>query len=63
MAIKGCKSVAEFYIRTWMKEQNLSFEYFTLEVKGNIGIISDKEGGIMKVEYDAKEKKVNAKEW
>ena len=56
--IKGCKSIAEYYIRRWMAEQNFAEGYFTLEMNGNIGTITDKVGGKLTLAYNPEKKAV-----
>lgn len=58
MAIKGCKSIAEYAIRKWLQEQNFSMEHFKLVVAGSEGILSDENGDTVKLVYDSDLKKV-----
>lgn len=52
MAIKGCKTIAEFYFRRWMEKWDFVNGYFTLEVKGNEGVIKDGDGKTLMLIYD-----------
>lgn len=36
MAIKGCKSIAEYAIRRWLDEQGFAMEYFELEDRKSV---------------------------
>lgn len=61
MTIKGCKSIAEYAMRRWMADHNFVSGYFTLEVTGNEGIITDKTGESIKLVYDTSDKCVYTK--
>ncbi len=56
MTIKGCKSIAEYAMRQWMADHNFVSGYFTLEVSGNNGVITDKNGDILNLVYDNQKK-------
>lgn len=56
MAIKGCKSIAEYAFRKWMIEQGFVDGYFTLETYGNNGVITDKAGNTLDLFYDSQRK-------
>lgn len=58
MAIKGAKSIAEYAIRKWMKEEGLALSFFTLEMNGNEGKLTDSQGNSMTLTYDPVEKMV-----
>ena len=62
MAIKGCKTIAEYAFRRWMVEQGFSDGYFSLEVTGNDAVIKDNNGDTLSLSYDSKEKCVFIKE-
>lgn len=51
MAIKGAKTIAEYAIRKWMQDHEFVMSYFTLEMKGNIGEITDMNGERMFLIY------------
>ena len=53
MAIRGCKSIAEFAFRRWMAENGFVSGYFTLDVVGNEGIIEDRTGATLRLSYDS----------
>ena len=56
MAIRGCKSIAEFAFRRWMAENGFVGGYFTLDVVGNEGIIEDRTGATLRLSYDSAER-------
>lgn len=62
MAIKGCKTIAEYAFRRWMVEQGFSDGYFSLEVSGNEAVIKDGNGDTLSLSYDGKEKRVCIKD-
>lgn len=62
MAIKGCKSIAEYAFRHWMREHLFVEGYFTLEVSGNTGIVKDRNGDVLELVYDNESKCVEVRE-
>lgn len=52
MAIKGCKSIAEYAFRRWMQEHLFAEGYFTLEIIGSDGTIRDRNGDTLELHYD-----------
>lgn len=62
MAIKGCKSIAEYAIRRWLDEQGFAMEYFELEVKGNEAELADNNGHKLHLVYDHERRLVHEKE-
>lgn len=62
MAIKGCKSIAEYAIRRWLQEQNFSMEHFKFVMGDNEGILSDENGDTIKLVYDSDLKQVYMEE-
>lgn len=60
MSIKEGKTIAEYVIRKWLIEQNFAVEYFTLTMKGNVGILTDQQGDTLKLIYDPSTKSVHA---
>ena len=62
MAIKGCKTIAEYAIRRWLESNNFAMQYFELEIKGNEGTITDLEGESMVLTYDSETGAVYIKE-
>ena len=52
MAIKGCKTIAEYAIRRWLESNNFAMQYFELEIKGNEGTVTDRAGESMTLVYD-----------
>lgn len=62
MAIKKCKTIAEYAIRKWMERENFVDVYFSLKMDGNIGTIEDMNGDTFVLVYDPKSKEVTVKE-
>lgn len=62
MTIKGCKSIAEYAIRRWMERENFAEGYFTVEMNGNEGTITDRTGDALVLVYDPVVKDVFVKE-
>lgn len=56
---KMSKTIAEFVIKKWMEENGFVMSEFSVEMNGNIGVITDKTGATMKVEYSPKTKEVS----
>lgn len=61
MTIKGCKSIAEYAIRRWMREQGFAEGYFSLEMDGASGVLKDNNGDTLTLVYDPTEKCVYVK--
>lgn len=61
--IKGCKTIAEYAFRRWMAAQEFADGYFTLEVTGNEGVITDRAGDTLLLVYDSERKYVSVKEF
>lgn len=59
MAIKGCKTIAEYAIRKWMLEQNFAVECFALTMDGNEGTLKDQVGESLVLVYDPGSKSVS----
>lgn len=53
------KTIPEFVIKEWMKKNGFVMSEFSLEVIGNVGIITDRTGGKMSVKYDPDTKEVS----
>ena len=51
MAIKGTKTIAEYAIRKWPNEQNFVTECVHLTMDGNVGTLTDQQGGTLKLVY------------
>lgn len=62
MAIKGCKSIAEYAIRRWLESNNFAMQYFELEMSGNEGTVTDRAGETMVLVYDSETKSVYIKQ-
>lgn len=60
--MKGCKTIAEYAIKKWMVDNGFVMEYFTVEMRGNDAVITDKTGDSMKVSYNPKTKMVETEE-
>lgn len=60
--IKGAKSIAEYAIRKWLHDQNFVMSCFNLEIKGNEGILTDKNSDAMTLVYDSSSKTVYVKD-
>lgn len=56
--MKGCRTVAEYVIKSWMEQNGFVMSEFTVNVAGNIAVITDKTGDSLKVRYDCESKKV-----
>lgn len=53
------RTIPEFVIREWMKKNQFEMSEFSLKVTGNIGIITDRTGATISVEYDPGTKTVS----
>lgn len=62
MGIKGVTTIAEYAMRRWMLERNFAMDHFDLEVNGNTGKLTDREGGAATLVYDPIKKQVYMKE-
>ncbi len=62
VAIKGCKTIAEYAIRKWLKEEGFALAFFPLEMNGNEGKLTDIQGNSLILTYDPSEKLVYANE-
>lgn len=62
MAIKGCKTIAEYAIRKWMQEQGFLEMFFTLRMKGHVGFLEDLSGDSLRIVYDERTKRVYVEE-
>lgn len=62
MAITGAKSIAEYAIRKWLKAEGFALGFFTLEMNGNEGTLTDMNGTSLVLTYDSGEKLVYIKE-
>lgn len=49
--VKCAKTIAEYAIRKWLQENNFVMEWFTLEISGNTGTITDMNGERMFLIY------------
>lgn len=59
MAIKGAKSIAEYYIIKWLEEHEFILGYFDLEMDGNVGVVTDAFKNSIILEYNPNLKTVN----
>ncbi len=62
MAIKGAKTIAEYAIRKWLREQGFVLGPFILNMNGNEGILTDCKGEKLTLIYDPASKSVRIKE-
>lgn len=62
MKMKGCKTIAEFAIKTWMQDNGFAMSEFDVEMDGNKATITDTTGDSMNIFYDKKERKVVIKD-
>lgn len=62
MAIKGCKTIAEYAFRRWMERNNFVMQFFELTINKNEGIITDANGETLVLVYDSEAKEVFVKE-
>lgn len=60
--IKGTKTIAEYAIRRWLESQRFEMNMFSLEMKGNKGILRDSNGDSMTLVYDKESKEIWIKE-
>lgn len=60
--IKGTKTIAEYAIRRWLESQRFEMSMFSLEMKGNKGILRDSNGDSMTLVYDKESKEIWIKE-
>ena len=60
--IKGTKTIAEYAIRRWLESQRFEMNMFSLEMKGNKGILRDSNGDSMTSVYDKESKEIWIKE-
>ncbi len=56
--MKGCKTVAEYAVRCWMRDNGFVLSCFSVEMDGNRGEITDQTGDSIVVCYDPKNKSV-----
>lgn len=56
--MKGCKTIPEFVIKKWMKDNGFVLSEFLVEMSGNTAKISDKTGDSMEVYYNPEHKSV-----
>lgn len=62
MILRGCRTIAEYAIRRWMAQQGFAEGYFILQMVGEEGIITDKNGDMLTLVYNHEEKCVYVKE-
>ena len=62
MAIKGAKTIAEYTIRKWLKEQGFALGLFILDMNGIEVILTDDNGEKLILIYDPASKSVRIKE-
>lgn len=52
VAIKGAKSIAEYAIRKWLKQEDFALECFSLEFYQNEAVLTDCNGARLRLVYD-----------
>lgn len=62
MAIKGAKTIAEYAIRKWLKEEGFAMGYFTFDMNDNEGTLTDYKGEKLVLFYESASKSVHIKE-
>ena len=62
MAIKGAKTIAEYAIRKYLKEEGVALGFFILDMNGNEGTLTDYKGERLILVYDPVSKSVHIKE-
>lgn len=61
MAIRNARTIAEYAIRKYLKEEGFALGFFILEMNGNEGTLTDHDGGSLVLVYDPAEKTVYIK--
>ncbi len=54
--IKGCKTIAEYVMRQWMRDHGFEESHFSLEVHDNTGIIRDSRNDTITLKYNGSAK-------
>lgn len=62
MAIKGAKTIPDYTIRKWLREQGFALDFFNLDIDGNEGVLTDCKGEKLTLIYDPASKSVRIKE-
>ncbi len=62
MIIKGCKTIAEYAIRSWIAERFYTGNHLELTMNGNEGLLLDGNGDTLTLVYDRDSKFVYIKE-
>lgn len=62
MPIKGTKSIAEYAIRSWIRNQNFDMDFFQITMNGNEGILKDRNGDRIVLVYDGSSHMVYVKD-
>ncbi len=58
----GAKTIAEYAIKKWLKNQELALEYFKLSMDGDRGILTDRNGETLVLQYHSDTKTVSLQE-
>lgn len=58
MAIKNARTISEYVIRKWLEDNHFDMDWFHLEMNGDEGILIDRSGDTLKLQYDKHLKKV-----
>lgn len=59
---KKSKTIAEYAIRKWLREQGFALDFFVLDMNGNEGMLTDEKGEKLPLIYDPVSKSVRIKE-
>ncbi len=61
MATYNVQTIAEYAVRKYLQNQGFAMDCFTLEMNGNEGTLTDRQGDSMVIVYDADTKSVYIK--
>ena len=56
--IRGAKSIAEYAIRKWLREENFELNCFQITMEGNEAVLTDSAGDTLRLLYDSTDKTV-----
>lgn len=56
--IIGCRTISEYFIKKWMLNNGFVVTEFSIDVKENVGIITDRIGDSIAVTYNPETKEV-----
>ena len=61
MVTNNVQTIAEYAVRKYLQNQGFAMDCFTLEMSGNEGTLTDRQGDSMVIVYDADTKSVYIK--